>query len=145
MKFDVRGAIITIVLGVLAGIGGVGIGNALFSRAEREPTLHEVIHDELALTSDQEKAIEALEATFAVRRQALELEMRAANRELAAAIAEEQGYGPKVTAAVEHFHHAMGTMQTEFIAHVFAMREVLTPDQRKRFDETVVAALTKDT
>ncbi len=145
MKFDVRGAIVTVMLGLVAGIAGVGIGNVFFSRAERTPTLHEVIHEELALTSDQEKAIETLETAFAMRRQALELEMRTANRELAAAIEEEQGYGPKVTAAVEHFHHAMGTMQTEFIAHVFAMREVLTLDQRKRFDETVVAALTKDT
>ena len=67
--------------------------------------------------------------------------MRAANAELAAAIREERGYGPRVTAAVERFHHAMGRLQTETIRHVFAMREVLTPQQRARFDDTVVAAL----
>jgi Spy/CpxP family protein refolding chaperone len=145
VKIDMRGALITIALAIVAGIGGVGIGNALFANANRTPTLHEVIHKELALTAAQEKSIEALEAAFAARRQSLELEMRAANAELAAAIKEEQGYGPRVTASVEHFHHAMGTMQSEFIAHVFAMREVLTPEQRTRFDETVVTALTEDT
>jgi len=144
VKIDMRGALITVILALVAGIGGVGIGNVLFANPQGAPTLHEVMHKELALTSAQEKSIEALEVTFAARRQSLELEMRTANAELAAAIKEEQGYGPRVTAAVEHFHHAMGTMQSAFIAHVFAMREVLTPEQRTRFDETVVTALTED-
>lgn len=138
-----RNALITMALGLIAGVGGVWLGTTLFGHPQR-PTLHEVIHKELSLTAAQDRRIEALEAAFATRRQALELEMRASNAELATAIQEEQGYGPKVTAAVEHFHDAMGRMQTESIAHVFAMREVLTPAQRTRFDETVVTALTTD-
>ena len=39
---------------------------------------------------------------------------------------------------------AMGALQTETIEHVFAMRKVLTSDQRKRFDDKIGQALTAD-
>ncbi len=108
------------------------------------PGLHEVVHERLDLTPEQATRIEAIEADFAARRRAREAEMQAANAELAAAIREEHGYGPRVTAAVERFHHAMGELQSETIQHVFAMREVLTPEQQAIFDSTVVDALTAD-
>ena len=70
--------------------------------------------------------------------------MRSANAELAGAIQTERGYGPKVTAAVDHFHAAMGQLQKETIEHVFAMWAVLTPPQAAKLDRTVVKALTDD-
>ena len=116
----------------------------MFHSEPRQPTLHEVIHKELRLNADQEQRIAVLEADYAVKRRALEAEMRAANADLAAAIREEHGYGRRVTAAVERFHGAMGRLQTVMIQHVFAMREVLTPAQREIFDNTVVSALTAE-
>lgn len=139
-----RGLLITALVALVAGFAGVGLGKLGFDHSHRPPTLHEVIHQELHLTPDQLRRIESLEADFRTRRQALELEMRAANAELASAIREEHGYGPRVTGAVERFHHAMGALQTETIRHVFAMREVLTPEQKKVFDNTVVSALTAE-
>jgi hypothetical protein len=38
----------------------------------------------------------------------------------------------------------MGELQSETIRHVFAMREVLTPDQQEVFDSTVVESLTAE-
>ena len=38
----------------------------------------------------------------------------------------------------------MGELQKQTILHVLAMRQVLTPDQTARFDETVVKALTDE-
>jgi Spy/CpxP family protein refolding chaperone len=128
-----------------AGFAGVGLGKLVFDHNPHQPTLHEVIHQELHLTSDQTRQIETPESDLRVRRQALDMEMRAANAELASAIREEHGYGARVRAAVERFHHAMGQLQTEMIQHVFAMREVLTPDQKEIFDNTVVSALTAET
>lgn len=140
-----RGLLITIVVALAAGFAGVGLGKLAFDRNQHQPTLHEVIHRELHLTPAQTRQIETLESTFRGRREALEMEMRAANAELASAIRDEHGYGPRVSAAVERFHHAMGQLQTEMIQHVFAMREVLTPDQKEIFDNTVVSALTAET
>jgi Spy/CpxP family protein refolding chaperone len=139
VKPGLRSALITIALAFLAGLGGVGLGRMLFE--ERSPNLHQALHSELHLSADQIRQVDALERDFAPRRRALELEMRAANAELAAAIREEHVYGPRVTAAVERFHHAMGALQTETLRHVFAMRAVLTPEQQARFDDVVAQAL----
>ena len=70
--------------------------------------------------------------------------MRAANARLAEAIEAEHGYGPKVTAAVDHVHHVMGEMQKSTLEHLFEMRAVMNPDQARRFDKTVVKALTAE-
>ncbi|HWA23728.1 MAG TPA: periplasmic heavy metal sensor [Caulobacterales bacterium] len=144
MTLGLRGLLITALVALSAGFAGVGLGKLAFDRSPRQPSLHEVIHNELHLSPEQMQRIESLEASFASRKQALELEMRAANAELASAIREEHGYGPRVTSAVERFHHAMGQLQTETIRHVFAMREVLTPEQKEVFDNTVVSALTAE-
>lgn len=144
MTPSVRGVLITIVAAVAAGFAGVWVGTKVFVQAQRQPPLHALVHERLDLSAEQRARIESLEEAFTARKQALELEMRSANAELASAIREEHGYGPRVTAAVERFHGAMGRMQTETIAHIFAMREVLDEAQKATFDDTVVAALTAD-
>jgi Spy/CpxP family protein refolding chaperone len=106
--------------------------------------LDEILHTELGLTPDQEQRIEAMEAQFAFRREALENEMRAANRDLAAAIVGEHVYGPRAQSAIERFHAAESALQEETIKHVLAMRTVLTPEQVTRFDEAISTALISD-
>ena len=128
-----------------AALGGVFAGR-LIVQPERpsESEIHSVLHRQLQLDAAQHVRIEAIEQRFAVRRKALELEMRAANARLAEAIEAEHGYGPQVTAAIDHTHHVMGEMQKETLEHLFAMRAVLTPAQAAMFDRTVVKALTAD-
>lgn len=109
-----------------------------------ESELHGFLHNELELDAGQQAKIEAIEARFAIRKKALEADMRAANGRLADAIEAEHGYGPKVTVAVDHVHHVMGNMQKETLEHLFEMRAVMNPDQARRFDQTVVKALTAD-
>lgn len=138
-----RAIAVTIVVAFLAGLAGMGLGRIVFA-PERTPRLHKMLHDELDLSAAQEQQIEALERDFATRRRALEVEMRAANAELAAAMREEHAYGPRVTAAVERFHAAMGELQSETMEHVFAMRELLTPEQCIEFDALVASALTDE-
>lgn len=145
MNLSWRGLAITAAVAFAAGFAGVWVGmTGMHAFHQTRPGLHEVVHQRLNLTPDQTTRIEAIEAEFATQRHALEIEMQAANAELAAAIREEHGYGPRVTAAVERFHHAMGELQSETIQHVFAMREVLTPEQQAIFDTTVVDALTTE-
>ncbi|HQV04507.1 MULTISPECIES: periplasmic heavy metal sensor [unclassified Novosphingobium] len=128
-----------------SAICGVFIGRLVADRPRASETeLHALLHSELELTSQQQVKIDAIEARFAVRRKALELEMRAANARLAEAIEIEHGYGPKVTAAIDQSHLVMGEMQKETLEHLFAMRAVLNPEQAKMFDNTVVKALTAD-
>ncbi len=113
-------------------------------RERQPPNLHSIVHKKLDLSPDQDHRLDVIEARFAVQRPALEAEVRAANRELAAAIAASNGDTPQVQAAVDHFHVAMGDLQKATIAHVFEMRSVLTPAQAEVFDKAVVDALRHD-
>ena len=113
-------------------------------RERQAPSLHSVVHKNLDLSAEQDRRLVAIETRFAARRPALEAEVRAANRELAAAIAASDGDSPQVQAAVDHFHAAMGELQKATITHVFEMRSVLTPAQAEVFDEAVVDALHSD-
>lgn len=140
-----RQTLLVLVVALLAGMAGAWLGPQLVARTHGNgASFHEAVHRELNLTADQSAKIDALERTFAVRRKTLELEMRQANAELAAAIESEGAYGPAVTASVDHFHAAMGELQKATIEHVFAMRAVLTPEQAAKFDRTVVDALTAE-
>ena len=142
---SVRPLLLVGLVAFAAAIAGVLIGRPLVP-APPQPgaELHAVLHRQLSLDSEQERQLEALESAFAVRRRALELEMRAENARLAGAIAAEHGNGPRVAAAVDASHRTMGQLQKETLAHIFAMRELLRPDQAATFDAAVTRALTED-
>ena len=127
----------------LAALAGVLIGRTISDHQQSSSSaLHDLLHEQLDLDAGQRRQIEQLESEFAARRRALELELRADNARLAAAIQVEQGYGPRVTAEVERSHRAMGDLQNETLAHMFAMRRVLRADQQRQFDRAVFRALT---
>lgn len=144
MQLSLKSALVTIVLAGIAGAGGMWLGGQFLHNDGGAHSLHAMVHDELNLTAEQERQLKDVEAAFAVRRDALEGEMRKANAELAIAIRTSEAAGPEVASAVQHFHAAMGDLQTETIEHVFAMRRVLTPEQRTRFDDKIAQALTTD-
>lgn len=140
-----RGVVVTVVLTLLAAFLGAWAGAAYLGPERGSgPSLHEIAHEELNLTPEQDVKLDAIEADFAIKRHQLELELRAANAELAAAIQAERRNGPAVNAAVDHFHRTMGRLQKLTIEHVFAMRSVLTAAQAAEFDRTVAKALTAE-
>ncbi len=134
-------ALLTAFAGAVGGWVGIQYG---LREAGSSPGLDEILHNELNLTAEQDQRIEALESEFAIRRKVLEDEMRAANRDLAAAIQTEHVYGPQAQSAIERFHAAESALQEETVKHVLSMRTVLTPEQITRFDEAISAALTSD-
>ncbi|WP_454885850.1 periplasmic heavy metal sensor [Sphingomonas oryzagri] len=129
----------------VAAIFGVFVGRALLpSRAQPGEELHDVLHHKLTLDANQEARLAVLEQRFAVKRRAFELELRADNARLAEAIEAEHGYGPQVATAVDQSHAVMGELQKATLAHIFAMRQLLRPNQTGQFDQAVVKALTDD-
>lgn len=133
-----------VLLAFLAALGGAWVGRAWFAPAGRPAELHDLLHHRLRLDPGQQHRLGALEERFAVQQRALELDLRAANAALAAAIGDEHGEGPRVAAAVDRVHAAMGAMQKATLAHLFAMRRLLRPDQTALFDRAVAKALTAD-
>ena len=140
-----RRTLLVALIAFVAAIAGVWIGRAVLApKPVADSELHALLHDQLNLDPAQHVKLDTLEAQFAVRRKALELEMRADNAKLAAAIETEHGYGPQVSSAIDQSHMAMGELQKETLEHIFAMRGLLRPDQAAKFDGAVVKALTAD-
>lgn len=136
---------LVVVIAFAAAFAGNFLGQQLLNNGRQSETeLHAFLHGDLDLDAAQTAKIEAIEQRFATRRKALELEMRVANAHLAEAMEAEHGYGPEVTAAVDHTHHVMGEMQKETLEHLFEMRSVLRPDQAAAFDRAVTEALAPD-
>nr|WP_303683429.1 periplasmic heavy metal sensor [Brevundimonas naejangsanensis] len=144
MSSNWKSIALTVVMAALASAGGAWLGAGWMMQRHETPGLHEIVHQKLDLTAEQDIRLDEIEARFAVRREALEADVRAANRELAQAIAASQGDSPEVRAAVDHFHDAMGALQKATIAHVFEMRAVLTPEQARVFDREIAGALTQE-
>jgi nickel and cobalt resistance protein CnrR len=129
----------------LAAIIGASAGRYLLpATPPAGAELHAVLHDKLDLDPAQHAALDGLEQAFAQRRRTIEGKMRADNVRLAEAIRLEQGYGAKVSAAIDHSHQLMGQLQKETLAHIFAMRALLRPEQAEKFDAAVASALTKE-
>lgn len=138
--------ILTMILAFFAAIAGVAVGRLIWPGAPPPGlALHRLLHDRMNLDAAQMAQLEVLEARHAVRRKALEAEMRAGNARLAQAIEAEHGYGPRVAAAVNASHMTMGALQKETLAHVFAMRQLLRSDQAARFDAAIADKLTDPT
>lgn len=136
---------LVVVVAFAAALAGTWLGQQMLNNGRQNETeLHAFLHGDLDLDTTQTAKFEAIEQRFAIRRRALELEMKAANAHLAEAMETEHGYGPQVTAAVDHTHHVMGEMQKETLEHLFEMRSVLRPDQATAFDRAVTKALAPD-
>lgn len=133
--------VIAVLLAALAGCLGA-IAADRWLNQEHSASLHQFVHDELVLTDEQNTRLETLEASYAVKRSALEASLRASNARLAQAMDEEQEYGPEVGAAIDEVHAHMGELQKATVQHVFDMREILEPEQQRLFDRQVSEALT---
>ena len=121
---------------------GVWLGRMIQPRPHHSGAeLHALMHDGLQLDDAQERALAVLERDFAAKRAALEARLKADNTRLAEAIAAEHQYGPRVSAAVDATHMAMGELQKATLEHVFAMRAILRPEQQARFDAAIGESL----
>ena len=142
---NLRRTLLVVLIAFAAAIAGVWAGRAVLApKPAADSELHALMHDQLNIDAAQRAKLDGLERQFAMRRKALELEMRADNAKLAAAIETEHGYGPQVSAAIDQSHMVMGELQRATLEHVFAMRGFLRPDQAAKFDGAVVKALTAD-
>lgn len=137
-----RRLLIAAVSVVVLALVGVWIGRMMQPETHHSGAeLHGLMHDELDLDPVQERSLRVLERDFAGKRDALEARLKAENARLAAAIAAEHQYGPRVSEAVDATHVAMGDLQKATLEHIFAMRAILRADQQGAFDAAVAKSL----
>jgi hypothetical protein len=134
-------AAMLVVTAIAAGLAGwIGVQYGIH---KSQTDLDVLIHSRLHLTPPEELQIHSLEVAFAKRRTESQVEMDAANRDLADAITRDHVFGPAEEHAVNRFHVAMMALQEDTIRHVLAMRAVLSPQQARVFDELVAQDLTQ--
>jgi hypothetical protein len=139
--------LITLVVAGAAGFIGSWIGaNGLAREREQTPLLrqsiHEMVDHGLKLTPQQHRDIEQIEARHTKRRNDLRVQIGRANVELASAMSEEMAFGPQAQLAIDHLQHSVGDLQSSTVLYVLEIRDVLTPEQKRIYDQKVVEALT---
>lgn len=130
----------------LAGttLGVVVAGGVAFIRHSaiaHQVDLHEMLHDSVPLDAHERELLDAEEQKFSQSRQEIEARLRAANGQLAAAIAKHPAWSSEVEAAVLQVEQAAGDLQRTTLVHVFEMRAGLKPEHRPTYDRVLIEAL----
>lgn len=102
---------------------------------------HRILHEKLQITAEQATKLSDVEKNYQQRRQYLEEHLRLANMELADAIKADKAYSPRVQAATDKIHMAMGELQKATLEHLFEMRPILTDEQNRKLEQMVTDAL----
>jgi nickel and cobalt resistance protein CnrR len=139
---ELRRFAITLLLVVAAAIGGAWIGGRIFTpKPPAHMELHEQLYSALNLSEEQRKKFEVLDQNNSKEEAYQRERLRIANRNLANLLEHEDTYNENVDAAIVEIHTAMNNLQVLTIKHLYAMRELLTPEQRTEFDRLVADTL----
>ena len=139
--------LVTLAVAGIAGFVGAWIAAEGLQHSHERPSLltqsvQEMVDHGLKLTPVQRQEIDAVEARFTKRRNALRVQIGGANVELASAMSEEMAFGPKAQAAIDHLQTSVGDLQSSTVLYILEIRDVLTPQQRVLYDRKVLEALT---
>lgn len=102
---------------------------------------HQHFHEILNFTPEQLDKLIPIEKKFADQKVLYEAQIHQANAELGDIMRQEKAYTPKVQAAVEKVHVAMGRFQEVTLIHFFDMRELLDEKQARILDDYVADAM----
>ena len=118
------------------------VGKFMFGHHEHSHDPHQWLHEQLELTTEQDRQLLPIEKKFVSKKQEMETLIHEANHELAAAINEDGNYSTRVKQAVDKIHVAQGELQKATLEHWFDMHTVLNPEQRKKLNALTTDALT---
>jgi Spy/CpxP family protein refolding chaperone len=145
----VRNLAITVVLAGLAAFAGAKLGaqhsqpvDATQAHRLLRDNIYMLVHQDLKLTPDQARQIDAIDARYVQRRNALRAQMGSADAELGLALANEMALGTAAQRALDSLQTSMGALQKETILYVLGIRAVLTPPQQQILDQKVFESLT---
>ncbi|MDZ4403206.1 periplasmic heavy metal sensor [Prosthecobacter sp.] len=109
-----------------------------------EPDFHAWMHEHLDITPEQHEKLEPIEAEFEQRRVRLRGEIRAAGRDLAAAIETADVNDDALKSALEKLNKAQAELQHATLEHFFAMKRYLRPAQAKKLVEWTHDSLARE-
>jgi hypothetical protein len=98
---------------------------------------HDWLHDQLAITEEQNTALIPIEEKFATQEEELRAAIIAGNAELGRILREDREFSPRAAEIVDEIHKAQAKLQKATIDHVIEMKTVLSPEQ---FDQLLELA-----
>jgi nickel and cobalt resistance protein CnrR len=133
------GVLVTVVLAGAAAFFGARLGSddATVRTTPLSDRVFELLGDGMDLTPQQHATIDAIEARYASVRARLRLQSRTLNVTLARLMAEESGFGPATEQALAELQVVMGERLKLSMQYMLEVREVLTTEQRIKFDRRV--------
>ncbi len=153
-----RGLIITIVIALAAGFVGARLGALGSSSASRpgqgsvRQSVDALLDRDFKLTTAQKQQVEQIDERFTKTHNLVWADINTSDARFAKAVAVDLPNGtlensndmtlsPDAKAAIQGVEDGVGRLHTESILYVLQVREVLTPDQRRNFDEHIIMAL----
>jgi nickel and cobalt resistance protein CnrR len=142
----VRIAIGTLLAGAILGGAFGALGGVWIVRhtGEQHSNLHDMIHQDFELTSDERTRLKSAETGYDENRAAIEARLKAANLRLAQAIKADPRMSPEVSAASADVERAAAELQSVTLRHIFEMRGALEDAHRANYDEVLIRALSED-
>ncbi len=143
-----RGLLLTLVIAVAAGFVGARLGElgghsggAGRSQDTVRQSVDTMLEHDFKLTADQKQKIEAVDEQFTRKHNLIWTDIYTSNARLASAVATDMSLSPDAKTSIQGIQDGVGRLHTESILYVLQVREVLTPEQRKHFDEHIIMAL----
>jgi Spy/CpxP family protein refolding chaperone len=153
-----RGLVITIVLALAAGFIGAKLGAmgahpaGGATRGSVRQSVDSLLAKDFRLTPEQKRQVEDIDERFTKIHNVIWADINTSNARLASAVATDLPTGklansadmtlsPDAKASIEGIEQGVGKLHTESILYVLQVRDVLTPEQRRSFDEHIIMAL----
>ena len=153
-----RGLVITVVIALAAGfigakLGALGSHPAVgSSRSSVRQSVDALLAKDFRLTADQRRQVAEIDDRFTKIHNVIWADINTSNARLASAVATDLPTGklanssdmtlsPDAKASIQGIQDGVGKLHTESILYVLQVRDVLTPEQRKDFDEHIIMAL----
>ena len=144
-----RGLALTIVIAMAAGFAGAWLGSSGLhlggaARASQDSVRQSVdalLAKDFKLTAAQKQQIERIDQDFTRKHNVIWADIFTDNARLASAVATDMSLSTDAKSAISGIQDGVGRLHTESILYVLQVREVLTPEQRKQFDEHIILAL----
>ena len=101
----------------------------------------ETFVERLALNPAQQAEVEEIDRNFETRRQEILKKFRAATKDLALLLEQENEYSEEVAGAIERVHAVHGELQALSVRRYFAVLDVLPEQKRPEFRRLAADAL----
>ena len=145
-----RGLALTILIAAAAGFAGAWLGisglhltggGSRVSQDSVRQSVDALLAKDFKLTAAQKQQIDRIDQDFTRKHNVIWADIFTDNARLASAVATDMSLSTDAKSAISGIQDGVGRLHTESILYVLQVREVLTPEQRKQFDEHIILAL----